>query len=82
MAAGWAFIAGIAVFSGSLYALSLSQINILGAITPLGGVGLMVGWGNAWPTLRWRPQSNDETAALWQHKAGPAYHIPSRLRVI
>jgi len=45
MAAGWAFIAGIAVFSGSLYALSLSQINILGAITPLGGVGLMVGWG-------------------------------------
>jgi uncharacterized membrane protein YgdD (TMEM256/DUF423 family) len=44
MAAGWAFIAGTAVFSGSLYALSLSQIKILGAITPLGGVALMVGW--------------------------------------
>lgn len=45
MAAGWAFIVGIALFSGSLYALSLSGIKWLGAITPLGGVAFLVGWG-------------------------------------
>jgi uncharacterized membrane protein YgdD (TMEM256/DUF423 family) len=45
IASGWAFIVGIALFSGSLYALSLSGIKWLGAITPLGGVAFMVGWG-------------------------------------
>jgi uncharacterized membrane protein YgdD (TMEM256/DUF423 family) len=44
-AAGWAFIAGIVIFSGSLYVLSLAQVKILGAITPLGGIALMAGWG-------------------------------------
>jgi uncharacterized membrane protein YgdD (TMEM256/DUF423 family) len=43
--AGWAFIAGTIVFSGSLYALSLTDIKWLGAITPLGGVAFIVGWG-------------------------------------
>ena len=43
--AGFAFIAGIAIFSGSLYGLSLSGIKWLGAITPLGGVAFLVGWG-------------------------------------
>ena len=43
--AGWAFIVGTIVFSGSLYALSLTDIKWLGAITPLGGVALIVGWG-------------------------------------
>ena len=43
--AGYAFISGILIFSGSLYALSLSGIKWLGAITPLGGVALIVGWG-------------------------------------
>ncbi|NEQ99772.1 MAG: DUF423 domain-containing protein [Cyanothece sp. SIO2G6] len=42
--AGFAFIVGIVLFSGSLYALSLSGIKILGAITPLGGVAFIVGW--------------------------------------
>lgn len=42
--AGYAFIAGILVFSGSLYALSLSGIQWLGAITPIGGVFFMAGW--------------------------------------
>ena len=42
--AGWAFVAGIVMFSGSLYVLSLSGIKILGAITPLGGVAFLVGW--------------------------------------
>jgi uncharacterized membrane protein YgdD (TMEM256/DUF423 family) len=44
--AGWAFIAGIILFSGSLYALSLSGIKILGAITPFGGVAFLIGWGS------------------------------------
>ncbi|HAZ49703.1 MAG TPA: DUF423 domain-containing protein [Cyanobacteria bacterium UBA11369] len=44
-AAGFAFIAGIAIFSGSLYALSLSGIKWLGAITPIGGAAFMIGWG-------------------------------------
>ena len=42
--AGFAFIAGIVIFSGSLYALSLSNIKWLGAITPIGGVFFMAGW--------------------------------------
>jgi len=45
IAAGIAFIVGIVIFSGSLYALSLSGIKWLGAITPLGGVALILGWG-------------------------------------
>ncbi|HIK44203.1 MAG TPA: DUF423 domain-containing protein [Leptolyngbyaceae cyanobacterium M65_K2018_010] len=43
--AGWAFILGIVIFSGALYALSLSGISVLGAIAPLGGALLIVGWG-------------------------------------
>lgn len=43
--AGSAFVVGIAIFSGSLYGLSLSGIKWLGAITPLGGVAFLVGWG-------------------------------------
>jgi uncharacterized membrane protein YgdD (TMEM256/DUF423 family) len=42
---GIAFIAGVVIFSGSLYALSLSGIKWLGAITPLGGVAFLIGWG-------------------------------------
>lgn len=42
--AGWLFVAGVVVFSGSLYALSLSGVRVLGAITPLGGVCFLTGW--------------------------------------
>jgi len=42
--AWWAFLAGILIFSGTLYALSLTNIRWLGAITPIGGVSLIVGW--------------------------------------
>lgn len=42
--AGYAFIVGILLFSGSLYALSLTNIKILGAITPIGGVAFLIGW--------------------------------------
>ena len=43
--AGVCLIAGILIFSGSLYALALSGLRILGAVTPLGGILLMLGWG-------------------------------------
>ncbi len=42
--AAWSFIAGIFIFSGSLYALSISNIGKLGAITPIGGLCFLVGW--------------------------------------
>lgn len=45
IASGWLFIVGIAIFCGSLYALSLTGIKILGAITPIGGVAFLAGWG-------------------------------------
>jgi len=43
-AAGWLFIAGTIVFSGSLYALSVTGYRWLGAITPLGGLAFLAGW--------------------------------------
>lgn len=42
--AGWLLLIGIVVFSGSLYALAVSGIRVLGAITPLGGVAFIAGW--------------------------------------
>jgi uncharacterized membrane protein YgdD (TMEM256/DUF423 family) len=42
--AGWLFVAGTLLFSGSLYALALSGIRWLGAITPFGGVAFLAGW--------------------------------------
>jgi uncharacterized membrane protein YgdD (TMEM256/DUF423 family) len=44
VASGWAFIVGVFVFSGSLYALSFTGIKWLGAITPFGGAAFVVGW--------------------------------------
>lgn len=43
-ASGWWFITGTVLFSGSLYALALSDIKWLGAITPLGGLSFLIGW--------------------------------------
>jgi uncharacterized membrane protein YgdD (TMEM256/DUF423 family) len=43
-AAGWLFVAGIALFSGSLYGLALGGPRLLGPITPLGGLALIAGW--------------------------------------
>ncbi|MBB4823104.1 uncharacterized membrane protein YgdD (TMEM256/DUF423 family) [Sporosarcina luteola] len=42
--AGYLLLAGVIIFSGSLYALSLSGIGVLGAITPIGGVAFIIGW--------------------------------------
>lgn len=43
--AGWMFQGGIVLFSGSLYALALTDVKVLGAITPVGGLAFLVGWG-------------------------------------
>jgi uncharacterized membrane protein YgdD (TMEM256/DUF423 family) len=42
--AGWLFVAGTVLFSGSLYVLALTGARWLGAITPLGGVAFLAGW--------------------------------------
>ena len=51
--AGWCFVGGIAVFSGSLYALALTGKDKLGAITPIGGLAFLVGWALlAWAAVK------------------------------
>ena len=51
--AAWGFTLGIVLFSGSLYALTLSGVRGLGMITPFGGVAFLVGWASlAW--FAWR----------------------------
>ena len=42
--AGWLFVVGTVLFSGSLYALALSGVRWLGAVTPFGGVAFLGGW--------------------------------------
>jgi uncharacterized membrane protein YgdD (TMEM256/DUF423 family) len=42
--AGWCFVAGIVLFSGSLYVLALTGIGVFGAITPIGGLFFLAGW--------------------------------------
>ena len=42
--AGWLFVVGTVLFSGSLYALALTGTRWLGAITPLGGIAFLAGW--------------------------------------
>lgn len=42
--AGWLFVGGTVLFSGSLYVLSLTGVKALGAVTPIGGVLFLVGW--------------------------------------
>ena len=52
-AAGWLFAAGTLVFSGSLYALALTGVRWLGAVTPLGGLAFLAGWAClAWAAAR------------------------------
>jgi uncharacterized membrane protein YgdD (TMEM256/DUF423 family) len=52
-AAGWLFVAGTALFSGSLYVLALTGVRTLGAVTPLGGLAFLAGWlALAWAAFR------------------------------
>jgi uncharacterized membrane protein YgdD (TMEM256/DUF423 family) len=51
--AAWLFVAGIVLFSGSLYALALSGVRGLGAVTPFGGAAFLAGWlAFAWAAWR------------------------------
>jgi uncharacterized membrane protein YgdD (TMEM256/DUF423 family) len=43
--AGWSFVAGVALFSGSLYLMTITGQTKLGAVTPVGGLFFLVGWG-------------------------------------
>ncbi len=45
VAAWWSFLVGIIIFSGSLYVLAATNEHWLGAVTPVGGVAFLVGWG-------------------------------------
>jgi uncharacterized membrane protein YgdD (TMEM256/DUF423 family) len=50
--AGWAMLAGILLFSGSLYVMALSGVRALGMVTPFGGLAFLVGWGSLlWAAL-------------------------------
>lgn len=42
--AGWSFVAGVALFSGSLYTMTITGQTKLGAVTPFGGLLFLVGW--------------------------------------
>ena len=42
--AGWCFVAGIVLFSGSLYLLATTGVTVLGPITPIGGLAFLIGW--------------------------------------
>lgn len=44
VSAGWLFVAGMVLFSGSLYLLAFTGVTMLGAITPLGGLAFLLGW--------------------------------------
>jgi uncharacterized membrane protein YgdD (TMEM256/DUF423 family) len=53
-AAAWLLVAGIVLFSGSLYALALSGVRGLGVVTPFGGAAFLGGWAClAWGAWRW-----------------------------
>jgi uncharacterized membrane protein YgdD (TMEM256/DUF423 family) len=50
---GWTFQIGIVLFSGSLYVLALTDVKLLGVITPFGGLAFLAGWAwLAWSALR------------------------------
>jgi uncharacterized membrane protein YgdD (TMEM256/DUF423 family) len=53
VAAGWLFVVGIVIFSGTLYLLAFTGARWLGALTPIGGVAFLAGWAClAWTALR------------------------------
>ena len=55
-AAGWFFVAGTLLFSGSLYLLSMTGVRWIGAITPVGGVCFLAGWISL-ATAAWKGRS-------------------------
>jgi len=64
--AGWSFLVGVMLFSGSLYLLGVTGIKILGAITPLGGVAFLIGWV-AFAVAAWNSPVDDSAAHRTSH---------------
>jgi uncharacterized membrane protein YgdD (TMEM256/DUF423 family) len=62
--AGWSFVAGVLLFSGSLYVLSLTDHKALGMIAPIGGVAFLVGW------LAFAVSASGMGAAMEIHRGG------------
>ena len=65
-AAGWLFVWGTVVFSGSLYLMALTGERWLGAVTPVGGAAFIAGWGSlALGAVReqWRHPERSEGSA-------------------
>jgi len=60
---GWALLAGVGLFAGSLYLLALTGVTAFAWVTPLGGLALLIGWAAlAWyGVLRWRDRGVDRT---------------------
>jgi uncharacterized membrane protein YgdD (TMEM256/DUF423 family) len=56
--AGWSFLLGIVLFSGSLYLLAITGVKKWGAITPLGGLSFLVGWSSLAVAV-WRSKRSD-----------------------
>lgn len=53
--AGWCFVLGLFLFSGSLYVLAIFDLGFMGAVAPFGGAALIAGWGLlAWTALQER----------------------------
>jgi uncharacterized membrane protein YgdD (TMEM256/DUF423 family) len=59
--AGWAFLAGIVLFAGSLYLMALTPVRALAWVTPFGGVALLAGWAclALFGLRRWRAPGAD-----------------------
>jgi uncharacterized membrane protein YgdD (TMEM256/DUF423 family) len=81
---GWAFVAGTILFSGSLYALALSGITMLGAVTPLGGLMFLTGWGvsssSHWPDdirLKNQPELSQRETGKSPDITGSDSHLDS-----
>ena len=52
--AAWLLVAGMVLFSGSLYALAVTGVRGLGAVTPIGGIALLAAWvAMGWAAWRW-----------------------------
>jgi len=71
--AGWCFVIGIVLFSGSLYVLAVTAMRWVGAITPLGGAAFLTGWlALAWSL--WQKKNDERMSAL--HPAQVAVRLP------
>ena len=65
-------VVGVALFSGSLYALVLTEVGVLGAVAPLGGLSFIAGWA-ALVVALWREASADGPGSAGAYRDAPSY---------